>query len=192
MRMRKAAAEIAIERMNLGHANQILSGYWLSLWQGDSLPRREQFDPMQVKSLLANLMVFDVVPDNAVTVRSAGSDLKLITGDDLNGRDWVARAPLRLQNMRMRNLTAVTQGAILWARRRIYFAGGVTHYNEELVLPFAPNADGQCSILAYPDWKLDAFNWRGERLNSERCARYHRIFPLSARIRDDEMPTGAV
>jgi hypothetical protein len=186
----KSDAEDAIERMNLGAANRLLAGYWLSLWDGDALPRRERFDPARVSSLMSSLLLFDVVPDNEVTVRMAGSDVERLSGRDFNGCDWVAAAPTRLRGMRVRNLTAVARGAVLSARRRMRMSIGSDRFNEELVLPFAANDDGLCPVVAYADWQLDPATTRGVPLVIEHCAREHRLiaFGDKKKVGDLSMP----
>jgi hypothetical protein len=40
-------------------------------------------------------------------------------------------------------------------RRRLTMVSGPAMYNEELLLPFAPDADGICPVVAHTDWKID-------------------------------------
>lgn len=190
--MTKAAAEDAVERLNLGAANRLLAGYWLSLWQGNALPRREQFDPSLVKPLLPNLMLFDVVPENKVTVQLAGSDVKRITGQDFNGVDWVGWVPVRYRGMRMRNLTAVARGAVMTCHRRMQMTVGNDRFNEELVLPFAINDDGLCPVVAHPDWRLDPVTTVGVPVIIEHCARDHKVVTFANKKQADDLPMAAV
>ncbi|HEY4941236.1 MAG TPA: PAS domain-containing protein [Rhizomicrobium sp.] len=151
----KAAAEDVIERFSLGAANRLLAGYWLSLWQGDDPPRYERFNSAGLSDLVPNLMLFDVLPERHVTIRKAGIDLCRILNEDLDGTDWVKRAPMRSHRLYMRNFSTVARGAAIIGRRRISMASGGPRFNEELVLPFAPRADGTCPVIGHVDWKMD-------------------------------------
>ncbi|HEY4943999.1 MAG TPA: PAS domain-containing protein [Rhizomicrobium sp.] len=154
-RITKAAAEDVIEKLSLGAANRELAGYWLSLWQGNDPPQYERFDSARLSALVPNMMLFEVLPENHVTVRKAGIDLCRILREDLDGTDWVRPAPVRCHGVRMRNFSAVARGAAMIGRRRIAMAVGSTRYNEELVLPFAPRSDGTCPVIGHADWKMD-------------------------------------
>ena len=71
--MKKSIAEGAIATLGLKDTNNSFANYWLSLWEGDELPERSKFSPSKIKPLLPFLLVFDVVPDESVTVRLAGT-----------------------------------------------------------------------------------------------------------------------
>src|SRR6202000_3048223 len=100
----KDAAERAIEKLYLGDKNRAFAGYWLSLWQGDALPRIECFDAAQLRDFAPGLMTFAVVPERHVEVQWAGSDVLLAVGKPLSGTDWIKAVPVRNQALRMRNM----------------------------------------------------------------------------------------
>lgn len=151
----KAAAETALEKFKLGSSNRAFAGYWLSLWQGDELPRHESFDPYRIGGLSPNLIQFDVLPERGVTVRKAGRETCEILGLDVNGLDWIMYARIRNRRFRLRNFTAITNGAVNIVRRRLTMVSGPSVYNEELLLPFAPSPDGIYPVVAHTDWKID-------------------------------------
>ena len=153
--MTKAAAEDVMERFSLGAANRLMAGRWLSLWQGNDLPQYEQFNFTGLSELVPNIMLFDVLPEAQVTIRKAGIDVCRILREDLDGTDWVKRAPLRNRRLYMRNFSAVARGAAIVGRRRISMAFGGPRFNEELMLPFARRADGTCPVIGHVDWKMD-------------------------------------
>jgi hypothetical protein len=182
-RITKAAAEIALEKLDLSATNRAFAGYWLSLWQGNELPRLEAFNPDLVRELVPNLIAFDAVPGRHVMVRRAGQETCAIVGETLDGTDWVMRARVRNRKLRMRNFDAITDGAILFARRRLTMVSGPPVFNQELVLPFAGDLDGIHPVVAHTDWKID----RTRRLNGiaeiEHLARDHRLLPIQSRKR---------
>jgi hypothetical protein len=151
----KAAAEAALEKLKLGSSNRAFAGYWLSLWEGDELPRHERFDHYRIEGLSPNLIEFDVLPESRVMVRKAGRETCEILGEDVNGIDWVLYARIRNRRSRMRNLTAIANGAVNIVRRRLTMVSGPAVFNEELLLPFAPDSDGICPVVAHTDWKID-------------------------------------
>jgi hypothetical protein len=190
--MSKSAAEDAVERLSPGEANRLLAGYWLSLWQGDELPRVEAFDMAVVKPLLPHLLMVDVVPENSASIRVAGPGIEAVTGANLNGINWIAWAPTRLRNMRMRNLTAVARGGIMVCRRKMTMTIGKDHHNEELVLPFAINGDGMCTVMVYADWRMDAATTPGVPVTFEASAREHKVIVFGDKRKADDLPMAAV
>ena len=155
----KDTAESAIEKLSLGEKNTAFVGYWLSLWRGDELPRFETFDMARLPALAPMMVLFDVVPERSVIVRSAGSEVCRAVGRQLAGLDWIAYAAARNQKLRMQNMSEVANGSVLLARRPFSLATGTPRANEELVLPFAPNADGVTPVVACTDWKIDEPDW---------------------------------
>jgi hypothetical protein len=182
-RIAKAAAETALEKLDLSATNRAFAGYWLSLWQGDDLPRVERFDPGLLRDLVPNLIVFDAVPGKHVMVRKAGRETCAIVGEELDGIDWVMTARVRNRRLRMRNFDTLMDGAILFTRRRLTMLSGPPAFNQELVLPFAGDPHGVHPIVAHTDWKID----RDRRLNGiaeiEPLAHDHRLLSIQSRKR---------
>jgi hypothetical protein len=151
----KVAAERSLEKLKLSDTNREFAGYWLSLWQGDALPRYDAFNPHRIARLVPNLLAFEALPEKSVVVRKAGREICRVAHQELDGADWITAAPLRGRGLRMRAFTRITEGAIMHVRRRMTMVSGPPRFNEELVLPFAPDADGIHPVLAHADWKLE-------------------------------------
>jgi hypothetical protein len=177
----KDAAERAIEKLSLSDKNRAFAGYWLSLWQGNELPRPERFDLARLPTLTPGVMVFDVLPDRSITVRSAGIDICRAVGQRLNGIDWITHAAVRNRGLRIRNFTGVAEGSVLIGRRPFLLAGGSLRINEELALPLAADADGASTVIAYTDWKTDEPDWFKNITDISRIAQYNQMLSLRPR-----------
>ena len=179
----KAAAEAALEKLDLSATNRAFAGHWLSRWRGDELPRLEDSDPGMIRELAPNLMVFDALPGQRVTVRRAGRDICTIVGAELTGIDWILWARLRNRKLRLRNFDAIADGAIMFTRRRLTMASGPATFNQELVVPFAVDANGLQPIVAHTDWRID----RSRRANGiaeiESLAHDNRLLSIQSRKR---------
>jgi hypothetical protein len=176
--LNKTAAENAIAELGLSAANKSLANYWLSLWRGDALPERSQFRPNKIRALLPNLLMFDVVPDKSVTVRLAGTGLRYILGEDITGRNWLELTRVHHRPTRLRNLSAVARGAVMSARRRVTMVAGDDHINEEIVLPFARDEDGQSQVVAHAVWGLDRGTLATDIRNIEDDTSNFRLVPI--------------
>ena len=153
--MKRSAAEAAIAELGLKVANQSFANYWLTLWRDDQLPERSQFNPGKIRGLLPFLLMFDVIPDESVTVRLAGTGFRKLLGEDITGRDWLSLTRTHHRPTRLRNLSAVARGAVLGAHRRLSMVTGDERINEEIVLPFACEESGMCQLVAHAEWRLD-------------------------------------
>ena len=154
--LNRSAAARTIADLKLLGRNQAIAEHWLSLWQGDRLPPRAAFCSASMAAFAADLLLFDIVPDAAVTVRHAGSRFLRLLGRDLEGIDWIQDAPDSHRAVRLHNLSQVARGAILVGRRRTTMRIGGANYNEEIVLPFAAEPCGTAPALAHAVWPFDA------------------------------------
>ncbi len=153
----RTKARAFIEEMNLEESCLALATHWLSLWQNDALPPRARLSPANIRPFLPSLMLFDVVPDVSVTVRLAGTGHRDILGRELTGEDWVAAAPEDHRATRLKIFTTVANGALCVAHRRVAMTIGEDYVSEEILLPFAPNAQGVSLVLVYVNWKPEQF-----------------------------------
>lgn len=144
----KAAVEKIITGLELEQSNRVLADHWLSLWDGDALPPRAKFSPAKLKSFLPGMLLFDVVPDRGVTVRLAGTGYRTVLEKDPTGSDWIAAAPESHRATRLKVFSIVARGGVLVAHRRIAMLSGSDYISEEILLPFAPDANGVVTILA--------------------------------------------
>jgi hypothetical protein len=153
----KHAAEDAVAQLELEASNAELAGHWLSLWQGDDLPQRAAFRPAALKPYLPSILLFDVVPDESVTVRLAGTGYRYILGAELTGRDWIAAAPQSHRAMRLGLFSTVARGSVVMAHRRIAMTTGEDYLSEEILLPFAREANGAHPVLVHVNFRPRQF-----------------------------------
>lgn len=151
------ATAAMIAAMDLEPSNLALAEHWLSLWQDGRLPPREAFRPARLKSFLPSLILFNVVPETSVTVRLAGTRYNHILGAELTGKDWIAQAPAHHQPVRLKLFSQIARGAIMLDHRRLAMSIGDPIVVEEIVLPFAPGADGVSPVLVHVNLKADQY-----------------------------------
>ena len=154
---RKPVVEDIVARLDLEAPNRAFAVYWLSLWDGDALPPRARFSPAKMKPFLPNMLIFDVVPDERVTVRLAGTGYRHVLNNDPTGKDWIEAAPESHRATRLMIFSTVARGAILVAHRRIAMLGGGEHVSEEILLPFAEDQGGRVPVLAHVNFRPDQF-----------------------------------
>jgi len=145
---RHAAAE-SIAGLRLEAVNRTLAEHWLSLWPGDALPPRTALNPTRLKAFLPNIVLFDVVPDARVRVRLSGTHVDEIMGMALAGADWIQLAGPERAATRLAMFGAIARGALLVDHRLAAMAVGDADVLEEIILPFAPDADGVSLVLAH-------------------------------------------
>ncbi|HEY0106219.1 MAG TPA: PAS domain-containing protein [Rhizomicrobium sp.] len=145
----KHAAEADIAALHLEYSNAALAAYWLALWQGGRLPPRAAFNPAMLKSFLPGIVLFNVVAGESVTVRLAGTRIAHILRQELTGVDWIAAAPPGHRATRLDVYTRIARGAMLAGHRRLATTDGEDYLCEEIVLPFAPDANGITPVLAH-------------------------------------------
>jgi hypothetical protein len=153
----KPIAEGIVARLGLEAANREFADYWLSLWEGDALPPRVRFSPARMKPFLPSIQIFDVVSDERVTVRLAGTGYRYVLKTDPTGKDWIEAAPESDRATRLKIFSAIARGAILVAHRRIAMLGGGEHVSEEVLLPFAEEEGGLVPVLAHVNFRPDQF-----------------------------------
>lgn len=140
--------EAIIERMNLEASNAVLIDYWLSLWADGKPPPRAKLSLTKIKQFLPGILLFEVIPDQRVTVRLAGTGYRYILKKDPTGEDWIAAAPQDHRATRLKIFSAVARGAILVAHRRIAMLRGQDMISEEILVPFLPDPTGAVPVLA--------------------------------------------
>ncbi|HEX3754755.1 MAG TPA: PAS domain-containing protein [Rhizomicrobium sp.] len=145
----KPTVQARIAGLGLENGNQALLDRWFSLWNGDALPTREQFGPAKIKPFLPSILVFDVVPEESVTARLAGTAYRYILGSDPTGLDWIAAAPENHRETRLRIFSAVARGAVLVAHRRIGMLAAKDIISEEILFPLAARASGSVPVIVH-------------------------------------------
>ena len=136
-----------------------LAQYWLSLWQGDELPRRADFRPREVVDLLPNISILDVVPDKSVYCRLMGSFIVEGAGRDFTGCDWIAVTKPEERPERLKRFSDVARGAIGRGIRCARRASGEEQLCEEIMLPFRDvGANGARQVLTYIGWRPSVYD----------------------------------
>jgi hypothetical protein len=151
---RSAAARIVAD-LERTPANRDFANHWMALWDGNLLPGRSSIRPAELKSLLRNLIMFDVVPDRRVLVRLAGTSYNTVLGMELSGEDWIALAPEQYKAERLRIFSDIAAGAIGRGLRKIALKTGDYVSAEEILLPFQGDANSPKLVVCHLDWQLD-------------------------------------
>jgi hypothetical protein len=155
---RKDIAIRAFEELGIAGRNRMLAVYWLSLWDGDSLPSRAQFQPGAVRDLLPGIGIFLVRPGVSAHCRLAGTAITRALGRDLTGRNWQDYTPQPEWKLRLERNSAIATGSVGIGIRSGEDALGHPERVVELQLPFADRAeDGTHQILFHLDWRAPQF-----------------------------------
>jgi hypothetical protein len=153
----KDAATRCFDESRLSKDGNDVARYWLSLWRGDQLPRRADFEPKKIAPHLRALAIFDVVPDKSVFCRLQGSGLAEALGRDITGQDWLALTKPEDRPVRLQRWSDVARGAIGRGLRQGVRESGEPQYSEEIMLPFG-EADGAHQVLFHVSWRQTAYN----------------------------------
>jgi hypothetical protein len=150
----RETARAAFARLTLSAKNRALASYWLSLWEGDSLPRRAAFQPGRVPSLVGGICLFEVTPHEGVFCRTAGSAIRSALGFNIAGTDWLAQTDPYQRASRLRGFTDVALGLAGATRRRVTDPTGRPLTVDGLMLPFRDvETDGVRYVLTHDDWR---------------------------------------
>jgi len=142
-----------IEQAGLAPRTQKIFEYWLSLWEGDELPKLSRFRPEDVPQLAANILIFNVVPDKSVTIRSAGDSFTRSSSGWRLGTDWLTTAPPRARDSRLRRFTASARGAIVRGIPEAILKSEHAYFYEAVHFPFRSEDDGVTPVMVYIDWE---------------------------------------
>ena len=154
-------ARSALDSFALSAANREIADYWLSLWT-QSPPTRSQFEPRHLKAHIPALGIFEVMPDDRVICRLAGSYLESALGYNLTGRDLLEVTPKEEREDRIRFTHAIVEGAISFALRRFLKPNGSQTVADEIALPFADiTGQGGRRYLFHSAWRPEAFGQLG-------------------------------
>lgn len=150
----RTAAIEALEALGIEGRNRILAHYWLSLWKGDRMPMRADFNPAKVAALLPNIGLFSIHPGVGSFCRLSGTGLSRAIGRDLTGLDWRQYTPAAERQLRLERNSAIALGQVGIGIRYATDPLGRTEKVVELQLPFADIAeDGARQILFHLDWR---------------------------------------
>jgi len=150
----KEAARGQFSRLHLTVKNRTLANYWLSLWKGDELPRRGDFQPGRVSALVGGICHFEVRPNESVFCRSAGSSIRSALGFNISNSDWLAQTDPYQRATRLRGFSDVALGIAAVTKRRVNDTSGKALLIEGLMLPFADvETGGTRYVLTHDDWR---------------------------------------
>ncbi|MGA9794083.1 MAG: PAS domain-containing protein [Rhizomicrobium sp.] len=153
-RANREAAIAAFETFGITGRNHALAAYWLSLWRGERMPMRADFNPARVGALLPGIGLFSVKPGAHSVCRLAGTAIAQATGHELTGLDWRRYTPKAECKVRLERNSAVACGQVAIGMRSRERPDGQTEHTTELQLPFADEAeDGTRQILFHLDWR---------------------------------------
>ena len=184
----KVAAMDALAALPLERSNGELAAYWFAHWRGGALPQRLSILPGKLRAFLPNVVLFNVVPDESVTVRLAGTRSMHIFGlHAASGEDWIAGAADDNRAARLKRFSRIARGAIAVETLRLPSRDGDDYAAQEMLLPFAPDADGIVAVLAHVHLRLDRY-LKVEPLTTASEPADVRILAL----KPDEAPTAAV
>jgi hypothetical protein len=160
-RANRDAAITAFETLNISGRNHALAAYWLSLWRGDQMPMRADFNPAKIGALLPGIGLFSVKPGEHSGCRLAGTAIAQATGRELTGLDWRQYTPRHEWQLRLERNSAIALGQIGIGIRNGANADGRKERFMELQLPFADEAeDGTRQILFHLDWRAPDYSPR--------------------------------
>src|SRR5579864_936792 len=153
--LEKIDARQVLSQIDFSPRCRQIADYWLSIWDGDLLPRRGCINPASIKSLLPGVIIFEVVPGASVTVGLSGTDFQSALKCELTAADWLNRTPLKDRTQRLRIFSQVAQGAIgfnRWCFTHALQGVGVA-ICEKLLLPLRPDRNDAANfVLGFVDW----------------------------------------
>jgi hypothetical protein len=177
-RANRDAAIAAFETLGVKGRNHALAAYWLSLWRGDRMPMRADFNPAKVGALLPGIGIFSVKPGVQAACRLAGTAIALATGRELTGLDWRQYTPKDEWKLRLERNSAIALGQVGIGIRDGVDADGRSERFTELQLPFADEAeDGTRQLLFHLDWRARDYSPRtmSETVTPGIAAAFHAI-----------------
>jgi PAS domain len=160
-RASREAAVKAFDTLNIQGRNRILASYWLSLWRGDRMPARADFNPAKIGPLLPGIGIFAVKPGVSSGCRLVGTAITRAAGCDLTGLDWRQYTAKDEWQVRLERNSTIALGQIGIGVRSNRGESGQTEQSVELQLPFADEAeDGTRQILFHLDWRAPNYHPR--------------------------------
>lgn len=152
MPLRKTTAQNILSLHTLSPRTQQLADYWLSLWDGDTLPARADIQPAAIKALLPHIVFFWVTPHQAVRVGMAGTAFRVLCRQEISKCDWLALTPLEGRAMRLSIFSLVAHGTIGFNMWRFPQISGKIQSCEKLLLPLRAESGTDIPVLGFVDW----------------------------------------
>jgi hypothetical protein len=178
--MRRDVARAAFEKLALSPSNEKLARYWLSLWDGDALPKRAQLSPARVKDLLPGIGIFEVRPGESSRCRLSGTAIQHALGREIAGLDWRQYTAKEHWQSRLARNSQIADGGVGVGLRRGQPDGGAGA-TQELQLPFADETeDGARLILFHLDWRPEDRLHKPQTIAPARIADEFHVFSLAS------------
>jgi hypothetical protein len=120
-----------------------LHDYWLSIRPPSGLPGRQHFDPLEIPSLLRNIVLIDApAPPGDLVFRLMGTQLEVFFGGNFTGRPLTSAYKKNRASRAYRDVSAIIQDSLpRWRRGPASFVDNREHVTtERLYVPLA--ADG--------------------------------------------------
>lgn len=152
MPFHKTTAQTVLALHPLSPRTRTLADYWLSLWDGDTLPARADIKPAAIKPLLPHILFFWVTPHQAVRVGLAGTAFRFLCRREISNCDWLALTPPEGRAMRLSIFSVVARGTIGFNIWRFPQTGGKIQSCEKLLLPLRAESGTEIPVLGFVDW----------------------------------------
>jgi hypothetical protein len=150
--LNKTTAQDILSFHTLSPRTQQIADYWLSLWDGDTLPARADIRPAAIKALLPQMIFFWVTPHQAVRVGLAGTAFRFMCKKEISHCDWLALTPQEGRIVRLSIFSLVAHGTIGFNVWRFPQITGKTYNCEKLLLPLRAESGTDIPVLGFVDW----------------------------------------
>lgn len=129
---------------------------WLEKRQGRELPARGDFYPEEMKFILGNLLMLDVLPGRRFRFRLHGSNLALRAGYDMTGRGAEELPDMENRRVLLARCRAVVEGRKPVGVRKTRPVDGRRFSYEALWLPLSWNGTDidmlMCGLIYLDSW----------------------------------------
>ncbi len=126
-----------------------LAEYWRRLQGGDVVPRRSDFDPAEIRSILPGIGIYEVKSPETILIRLAGTSLVEIFGQEITGQNFIDFWPQDLKFEAGRVLSGmVEKPSGLLVRIHGETVGGKVAPGVSVGFPLR-DQDDQCNMLVF-------------------------------------------
>jgi hypothetical protein len=151
--------DLPLERLPAPHRQ--VAAYWLARRGVRRAPRRADFDPLDLPSVLPNLALWDCDETGDYRCRLAGTEIDASIGMPLKGVALSAIPCTRLGEAQVEFAAARDLGHASLAERTMDWAGKPYRYYRHLLLPFLDGRDEITTLLSVLTFHAVAERRRG-------------------------------
>ena len=160
--MDTGAVSRRLKALGVSPANQWMADYWLSRCRAGVPPLYSSLDLCELSDVLRYCSLIEVTPGKSLRIRIAGMALRLVLGDDVAGKDFLALTPAPQRAQRLTRYSAVATGAIGVGRRKVLRPDGGMAPIESVILPLADVGPADLHlVLVHTDWRPEGQEWLG-------------------------------